>query len=693
MLRRRPLLPQVAKLRVDLPPTQKWRRPPQAENGAAQREVVVTDAVTPDTFPKLLTLNARRFAGRPAFRLKDRGIWRSWTWSEVEREVRAYAIGLSRLGLRRGQVFAIIGNNRPKLYWSFLAAQWLGAIPVPLYADSIADEIGYVLNHAGARLAVVQDQEQVDKILTVSEQLPVLAAVIYEEPRGLRDYDHGRLYPMDEILASGHRALAEEPSLEAWLEAELANGTADDICVILYTSGTTGRPKGVQILSGRAIAAVSDSIAFDRFTERDEVLAYLPLAWAGDHYLTFCQSLYAGFCVSCPESAATVQENMREIGPTYYFGPPRVFETLLTATTVRMADAGAFKRAIYRFFIAFARRHGEKILNGREVPLHVRLCYALGRFVVYEPLKNALGFSRIRVAYTAGEAIGPDLFSFFRSIGMNLKQAYGQTETFLLVASQADHQVRADTVGQLMPHVEVRIAEDGEVQYRSPGQFIGYFRDAEKTAQAMTPDGFVKTGDAGFLDKTGHLHIIDRSKDVGHLRDGALFAPKFIENKLKFFPNIREAVAFGDGRDYVTCLLNIDLTAVGDWAERNDVVHGSYQELAGHDRVIALLAEHVGAVNRDLALEPATAGAQIRRFLVLHKELDADDGELTRTQKVRRRFIAERYAKLVEALYSGVETVEAATEVVFEDGRKGTISARIKIYDMEPVAALAELAA
>ncbi len=653
----------------------------------------MTGAVTPDTFPRLLTLNARRFDQRPAYRLKDRGIWCSWTWSEVEREVRAYAIGLSRLGLKRGDTFAIVGNNRPKLYWSFLAAQWLGAIPVPVYADSIADEIGYVLKHAEVRLAVVQDQEQVDKILTVSEQLPALTAVIYEEPRGLRDYDRTQLHPIDELLAAGHRVLAAEPSLEDWLDAELAKGTADDICVILYTSGTTGRPKGVQIQSGRAIAAVSDTIAFDRFTDRDEVLAYLPLAWVGDHYLAFCQSLYAGFCVSCPESAATVQENMREIGPTYYFGPPRVFETLLTATTVRMANAGVAKRTIYRYFVRFARRHGEKILNGEQVPLHIRILYALGRFMVYEPLKNALGFSRIRVAYTAGEAIGPDLFSFYRSIGMNLKQAYGQTETFILVASQADDQVRADTVGQLMPRVEVRIAEDGEVQYRSPGQFLGYFKDAEKTAEAMTMDGFVKTGDAGFLDNAGHLHIIDRSKDVGHLRDGALFAPKYIENKLKFFPNIREAVAFGDSRDHVTCFLNIDLTAVGDWAERNGVVYGSYQELAGDDRVIRLLAEHVRAVNRDLASEPATAGTQIRRFLILHKELDADDGELTRTQKVRRRFIAERYVKLVEALYGGVEAVDVATEVVFEDGRKGTISARIKIYDMEPIAALAELAA
>jgi long-chain acyl-CoA synthetase len=655
--------------------------------------VLANDFGDRDTFPKLLTLNARRFADRPAYRHKDRGIWHSWSWAEVEREVRAYAAGLSRLGLKRGDSFAIIGDNRPKLYWSFLAAQWLGAVPVPVYADAIADEMGYVLAHAEVRLAAVQDQEQVDKILAVSDRVPELRAVIYDEPRGLRDYDHARLHPLDDIIAAGRRALAEDPSLDAWLDAELAAGQADDVCVILYTSGTTGRPKGVEILSGRAIEAVKDAIAFDRFTEHDEVLAYLPLAWVGDYFLTYAQGLGAGFCTSCPESPATVPENLREIGPTFYFGPPRIFETLLTSTTVRMADAGAAMRAVYRFFIGVARRYGEKILNREPVPLHGRLLYALGRAVLYDPLKNALGLSRVRLAYTAGEAIGPDLFSFYRAIGMNLKQFYGQTEAFVYVTAQSDGEIRADTVGRIVPRVALRIAADGEVQYRSPGQFRGYFKDAEKTAEVMTPDGYVKTGDAGFFDQSGHLHIIDRAKDVGRLRDGTLFAPKYVENKLKFFPNIREVVAFGDGREFVTCFVNIDLTAVGDWAERNGVTYSSYQELAGHDRVVALLADHIRTVNRDLASEPATAGARIRRFLVLHKELDADDGELTRTQKVRRRFIAERYANLVEALYDGAATVDVATEMMFEDGRKGMIAARIKIYDVTPAAPPTELAA
>jgi long-chain acyl-CoA synthetase len=434
----------------------------------------------------------------------------------------------------------------------------------------------------------------------------------------------------------------------------------------------------------RSVRAARDTVAFDRLTETDEVLAYLPLAWVGDHYLTYAQGLVAGWCIACPESPETVQENLREIGPTFYFGPPRVFEMMLTETMVRMEDAGTLKRGLFRFFIRVARRYGEPILNGERVPLGGRVLYGLGRLLVYEPLKNRLGFSRIRVAYTAGEAIGPDLFSFYRSIGMNLKQFYGQTESFLYLSAQPDREIRPDTVGRVMPNVDIRLAENGEVQFRSPGQFVCYFKDEARTAEAMTADGYVRTGDAGFFEPGGHLKIIDRARDVGRLRDGSLFAPKYIENKLKFYPNIREAVAYGNGRDYVACFLNIDLTAAGDWAERNGVTFASYQELAADARIYDLLQSHVEQVNRDLVAEPGMAGAQIRRFLILHKELDADDGELTRTQKVRRGFIAERYAPLIEALYNGASEAEIATELTFEDGRKGVVAARVAIRDLAP---------
>jgi long-chain acyl-CoA synthetase len=427
-----------------------------------------------------------------------------------------------------------------------------------------------------------------------------------------------------------------------------------------------------------------DTVKLDGLTHDDVVFAYLPLAWVGDHYLNYVQGLVAAFCMACPESGETIEQDRREIGPTFYFAPPRGFEAMLTRLTVRMEDAAPIKRWMFNYFLDVAQRYGESILIGKPVPLSGRLLYALGRLLVYEPLKNVLGLSCVRVAYTAGEAIGSDLFAFYRSIGLNLKQLYGQTEAFLYVTCQPDGEIYADTVGPPAPNVDIRIAESGEVQFRSPGMFVGYFKDQAKTAEAMTSDGYVKTGDAGFFDeKTGHLKIIDRAKDVGRLTDGTMFAPKYLENKLKFFPGIKEAVTFGDSREFVCAILNIDPVAVANWAERNNVAYGSYQELAAHPQVYDLAAKAVAQVNCSLSKEKMLAGAQIRRFLILHKELDADDGELTRTQKVRRRFIAERYAPLVTALYDGSHEADIAIEVTFENGRKGTLAARVKIRDMQ----------
>ncbi|MGH6683461.1 MAG: AMP-dependent synthetase/ligase, partial [Pseudolabrys sp.] len=610
-------------------------------------------AAPADTFQKLLIRNANLYGARPAMRQKDLGIWQTWTWAEMLDIVRAYAVGLNRLGLKRGETIAVVGANRPKLYWSVMAAQMLGAVPVPVYADAVADELAFVLAHAEVRFAAVEDQEQIDKIMSVMERLPGLEEMVYDERRGLRDYDHGHLHPIDDIIAEGRKALAD-PSVAAWLDAEIAAGKGSDPSIILYTSGTTGASKGVMLTSERSILAATDTVVFDKLTENDVALAYLPLAWVGDHYLNYAQGLVAGFCMACPENPDTAMADLREIGPSFYFAPPRTLETLLTRVMIRMEDAGFLKRKLFHYFIGIARRHGERILNGQPVPPTGRLLYWIGNVLVYGPLKNVLGFSRVRVAYTAGEAVGPDLFNFYRSIGLNLKQLYGQTEAFLYVTAQPDGEIYSDTVGPAIPNVDIRIAEDGEVQFKSPGMFSGYFKDDEKTAEVMTPDGYVKTGDAGYFDeKTGHLKIIDRSKDVGKLNDGTLFPPKYIENKLKFYPNIREVVAYGDKRDFAAVMINIDLTAVGSWAERNNVVYGSYQELAGHPLVYDMVEKHVAEVNRSLAQDKMMAGSQIKRFLILHKELDADDGELTRTQKVRRGFIADRYGPLVKALYDG----------------------------------------
>jgi long-chain acyl-CoA synthetase len=645
-----------------------------------------------DTFPKLLLRNAAQFGNHAAIRHKDLGIWQTWNWAQVLDIVRAYAVGLQRLGLKQNDTIAIVGSNRPKMYWTMMAAQMVRAIPVPVYSDAVADELSYVLGHADVNFVAAQDQEQVDKVLSVLERLPHLQTIVYDEARGLRDYDHSRLRKIEDVIADGRAALAGDGSLAAKVDELIDSGEGSDTSIILYTSGTTGASKGVVLSAKRCIDAATDTVSFDKLTENDVALAYLPLAWVGDHYLNYAQGLVAGFCMACPEGPDTVQQDLREIGPSYYFAPPRVFETMLTRLMIRMEDATAIKRGMFHYFLKIARRHGEAILTGKTVPPSGRILYAIGRMLVYEPLKNVLGLSRVRVAYTAGEAIGPDLFVFYRSIGLNLKQLYGQTEAFLYVTCQPDGEIFADTVGPPAPNVVIRIADTGEVQFKSPGMFVQYFKDPAKTAETLTPDGYVKTGDAGFFDeKTGHLKIIDRAKDVGRLKDGTLFAPKYLENRLKFFPNIKEAVTFGDGRDFVCAMINIDLTAVSNWAERNNIAYGSYQELAAHPLVYDMIGRNIAEMNGSLAEEKVMAGAQVRRFMILHKELEADDGELTRTQKVRRSFVADRYAALLAAFYNGANEADISTEVTFEDGRKGRRSARLRIYDLPTTQTPADL--
>jgi long-chain acyl-CoA synthetase len=543
--------------------------------------------------------------------------------------------------------------------------------------------MAYVLAHAEVTHAAVQDQEQVDKILSVSEQLPQLGHVLYDEQKGLRDYDHGRLHSIASVVEEGRARLADAQEATA-TERALQEGKGSDLAIILYTSGTTGRPKGVMLTSDAVIAAAEIGCDFDKLDETDEIIAYLPIAWVGDHIFSYAQAILSGLCVNCPESPETIAEDRREVGATYVFAPPRVFESMLTLTMVRIEDAGALKRRMFHFFINHANKVGEKILNREPgVGAWDRLLWNIGNVLVYAPLRNRFGMTRVKVGYTAGEAIGPEIFRFYRSIGVNLKQLYGQTEASVYITMQPNGEIRADTVGRPAPQVEIRIADNGEVLYRSPGVFVGYYKDDAKTVETKTPDGFVHSGDAGFFDQNGHLKIIDRAKDVGKMRDGALFPPKYVENKLKFYPNIKEAVCFGDGHDHVAAFINIDLVAVSNWAERNGVTYASYQELAGHPLVYDMIEKHVDEVNRSLSSEPRMGGAQIKRFLILHKELDADDGELTRTQKVRRGFIAERYAPLITALYDGSSEADISTEVTFEDGRKGVISARVKIRDMK----------
>ncbi len=631
------------------------------------------------TFPKLLAELARARADKPAYREKEYGIWQTYDWAHVAREVERLAAGLADVGFARGDRLIVVGDNRPRLYWAMCAAQSLGGVPVPVYQDSVAEELAYVVEHAGARFAIAENQEQVDKLLEIQKTVPGLQTLIYDDPRGMRHYAGLQSYA--EVQARGDARLKAKPDL---VTAEVEVGRGSDDAIMLYTSGTTGRPKGAVLSYDNLVWAAEAGAEFDGLKAGDELLSYLPMAWVGDHLFSYAQGYVVGLVVNCPESASTVMTDLREIGPTYYFAPPRVLENLITQVMIRMEDAGVIKRRLFQYFMTLARKVGPSLIDGRPVALLDRLLYRLGALLVYGPLKNTLGMSRVRVAYTAGEAVGPEIFNFYRALGVNMKQLYGQTEASVFVTIHPNGEVYSDTVGKPVSKVELKIAESGEVLYRSPGVFKEYFKNPQATNDTKTADGWVHTGDAGYLDERGHLRIIDRAKDVGKLNDGTLFAPKFIENKLKFFPHINEAVAFGHGRDFVSAFVNIDMTAVGDWAERRNIAYASYQELASHPQVRDLIKNEIDQVNRDLAADPRMAGAQIRRFLILHKALDADDGELTRTNKVRRGFIGERYKLLVDALYSGAKDAHIKVDVTFEDGRKGTIEGTIEIGDLAP---------
>ncbi|HVZ44145.1 MAG TPA: AMP-binding protein [Ramlibacter sp.] len=630
------------------------------------------------TFPRLLLRHAAERPDAPAMREKEFGIWQTWTWSRLVLLVRHIACGLHQAGLARGEHIVVIGTNRPRLYATMLASQALGAIPVPLYQDATAAECVFPINNADVRFAFAEDQEQVDKLLEIRSQCPQLAGIWFDEPRGLRNYLAAGLASLDSLAEEGRAFAQLHPD---FFDTEVGLGRPDDVAAMFFTSGTTGHPKGVVHTHRTLLDRGRAGAEFDHLTSSEEVLAYMPPAWIGQNIFSYAQWLACGYVVNCPESPDTVMIDLKEIGPTYYFAPPRVFEGLLTSVMIRMEDAGAIKRAMFHGFMNVARRVGPALRDKRPVGWLDRIEYAIGDALVYGPLRNNLGFSRVRVAYTAGEAIGPDLFSFYRAIGINLKQLYGSTETAVFVCMQPDDQVRADTVGIPCSGVEIRVAENGEVLVRSPGLLKEYWRDPEATAQAKTSDGWYHTGDAGFLDAHGHLKIIDRAKDVGRLADGSMFAPKYIENKLKFFPYIKEAVAVGDGREKACALINIDFEAVGNWAEKRNLPYAGYTDLAQKPQVYRLIQDCVEKVNADLAADEKLAGGQIHRFLVLHKELDADDGELTRTNKVRRGFIAEKYAVLVDALYGGRDEQYIETQVKFEDGRTGSVSATLKIVD------------
>jgi long-chain acyl-CoA synthetase len=636
------------------------------------------------TFVQLLLEHAAQRPNAAALREKEYGIWQTTSWGALAELVKALAGGLAAAGLQRGQHIVVIGDNRPRLYASMLAAQALGAIPVPLYQDAVATEYTFPINNAEVGFAVVENQEQVDKLLELREQCPQLAHIWFDDDRGLRKYDEPGLASLDSLIESGRAFHAKNPG---HFEAEVNKVQPHDVAAMFFTSGTTGNPKGVVHTHHTLLDRARAGADFDRLSASEEVLAYLPPAWIGQNIFSYAQWLACGYVVNCPESGATVMIDLKEIGPTYYFAPPRIFEGLLTSVMIRMEDASPIKRQLFHYFMDVARRVGPQLMDGKSVGVADSLLYKLGDLLVYGPLRNTLGLSRVRVAYTAGEAIGPDLFNFYRAIGVNLKQLYGSTETAVFVCLQPDHEVRSDTVGVPINGVEIKLSESGEILVKSPGLLKEYYKNPAATAEVLTADGWYHTSDAGFIDSHGHLKIIDRVKDVGRImggpNDGAMFAPKYVENKLKFFPFIKEAVAFGDRRDQVCAFINIDFEAVGNWAEKRNLPYAGYTDLAGKPETYELIRDCVEKVNADLAEDDKLAGSQVSRFLVLHKELDADDGEMTRTRKVKRGFINDKYQVLVDAMYSGKSEQFIETQVKFEDGRTGQVSATLKISDVK----------
>ena len=631
-----------------------------------------------DTFPKLLLRNAKATPNKDAVRENEFGIWQTFTWQDYANEVKRIALGLAAEGFKRGDKLAIIGNNRARLYFGALSAQALGGVSVGLYQDSIAKELVYVLEHAEARFVLAEDEEQVDKLFEIKEQVSKVEKVIYENPRGLEDSKDPWLISLKKLEALGDEFAQQHPS---HFEDEVAKGSASDMACLSYTSGTTGLPKGAMLSHGNLMAPVLEYTKQEGWNSADEFLAYLPMAWVGDLAYTIGATLVSGSCFNVIENPTTMRRDYRDIGPTFMVAPPAVFEQGLTRVQVLMEEADFIKRGLYNFFMGVAVKVEELKQAGKQPGLGLTLLNKLGYVLVRAPLRDLLGNSRIRYAYTGGAPIGPDVFNFYRAMGMNLKQFYGSTETSGGCVLQPDGHASADNVGFPLKSMEVKIAENGEILMRGDHIFKGYYKNDEATKEAIDAEGFFHSGDAGFFDPGGNLKVIDRAKDVSYLNDKTMFAPQYLENKLKFSPYIKEAVTYGAGRDFVAAMINIDLESLESWAEHNTISYSGYQELSQKPEVYELIDSEISRINQSLAADPQLSGAQIKRFLILNKELDADDGEITRTRKLRRNVIADRYKPLVEALYGDADKAETEIVVTYEDGREGKIRAAVKIHD------------
>ncbi len=643
---------------------------PRADDKSASRET--WDFTIDTTLIRVLARNAEVFPDRVAMREKDKGIWKETSWRELLDSVLCCAAGLESLGFKAGEVVLVLGDNKPRLYAGMLAAGALSGYAMPAFADATLDEIRHFVHEANARFALADDQEQVDKLLELRDQGAPIEYIIYDDPRGLAAYPNPGLLSWETVQAKGAKQLAS--SLGA-RDALIQRAQPEGPAVFVHSSGSTGKPKGVVLSHRNFMAGVRNAYNGGAFGFGETILAYLPIAWVGDFAVTMGAGIALRFTINIPERQETVLQNLREIAPTFYLAAPRSWDNLLTAIQVSMEDSTPLKKAIYNFFMSAALSAERRKLDGKQPTLKERLLGPLGEWLVCGPIKDQFGLTRLRGAFTGGETMGEDTFVFYRALGIKLRQLYGQTESSAYNAIQSMDEVRLHTVGRPLPGVEVKISDAGEILIQSGSVFSGYFKQEEATREALA-GGWLHSGDAGYLEPDGHLVVLGRLSDVVHTAKGQRYIPNYIENRLKFSPYIKDAAVLGRGRDTLAAIICIDKEAVGLWAELRGISYISYADLSQKPEIIQLVAAAVRHVNIT-QLE----GLQIRRFVCLHKEFDADDGEITRTRKIRRNVVEERYGPIIDAIYDNQQTVLMKAQISYESGQIGVIERTLSVQE------------
>lgn len=623
-----------------------------------------------------LAANAAQHPAEIAMRERDRGIWQEYSWFDYLTAVLEFAAGLEARGVKPGDIVLVIGDNRPNLYFAMLALAALRAVPSPAYPDAPTEELAAQMARENIRCAIAEDQEQVDKMMEARTRHPDLRLVIYDDPRGLKGREPEGVAGFDDLRAEGAARLKAEPALAKDL---IARPSVHDVAVLMHSSGTTGAPKGIPLKHGHVLSGVRNAAAAGYFQQGEVHMAYLPIGWVGDFIFSIGAALDLRFSVNIPESQETVMHDLREIAPTLYFCSPRAWSAMLTRVQVGMAETTGLKRKLYDYFMPRAMAAERAKLDGKPATSG-GFSRWLGEVLVYGPLRDRLGLARVQRAYTAGEAIGEDVFLWFRALGLNLRQFYGQTENCALAVAQKPEDISLTTVGRPFPGVEMKIDEHGEILLKGDNIFDGYFQNAKSTAETLV-DGWLHTGDAGQIEPDGQLVVLGRVSEVVEKADGQRFIATYLENRLKFSPYIKDAAVIGKGRQILTAIICIDFQAVGQWAQEHGVPYTSYAELSQSPRIYDLIAGQIAEVNAHLP-----HGLSIDRFVNLHKEFDPDDGEVTRTRKLKRNVIDERYGPIIEALNAGAREIDFKAQITYENGQTGSLDRVLRLSDVKGAA-------